>query len=211
MTSSGHLHPAHPDPRTFYRTTLELGDMLLHPWGLESAEPDALLNGLVVAAADPLIALWNPLAISDRNDALAWLQARDGGWDAGVSASFAVRNATDGALLGSVTVRWVDRADGLAMIGYWTVPTARGRGVAARATRAVTIWAFQTADARRIEVAHAVGNKASCRVAQRCGYLPEGTLRDSHRFGDGAYHDEHLHARLATDPGPADRAESPTA
>ncbi|TGB15201.1 hypothetical protein E4099_07255 [Streptomyces palmae] len=34
------------------------------------------------------------------------------------------------------------------------------------------------------------------------GGVPEGTLRDSHRFGDGAYHDEHLHARLAADPEP---------
>ncbi|MGW6737529.1 GNAT family N-acetyltransferase [Streptomyces sp. NPDC055013] len=211
MSTSGHHHSADPDPRTFYRTTLDLGDILLRPWGRASAEPDTLVDGLIVAAADPLIALWNPLAISDRDDALGWLEVREGGWDSGVSASFAARNAADGVLLGGVTVRWVDRADGLAMIGYWTLPTARGRGVATRATRAVTTWAFRTADARRIEIAHAVGNKASCRVAHRCGYLPEGTLRDSHRFGDGAYHDEHLHARLATDPGPADPAEWSTA
>lgn len=211
MSTSGHHHSADPDPRTFCRTALDLGDILLHPWGRSSADTDTLLDGLLIAAADPLIGLWNPLAISDRDDALGWLEARDGGWDAGVGASFAARNATDGALLGSVTVRWVDRADGLAMIGYWTLPTARGRGVATRATRAVTTWAFRTADARRIEVAHAVGNNASCRVAHRCGYLPEGTLRDSHRFGDGAYHDEHLHARLATDPGPADPTEWATA
>ncbi|MFB7112775.1 GNAT family N-acetyltransferase [Streptomyces sp. NPDC056291] len=209
MSTSVPQNPA--DRRTFLRTTLDLGDVLLHPWGRESTEPDTLLDGLIAAAADPLIALWNPLATADRNDALAWLESRDGGWDRGASASFAVLTATDGVLLGSVTVRWVDRADGLAMIGYWTLPTARGGGVATRATRAVTNWAFRTADARRIEIAHAVGNDASCRVAHRCGYLPEGTLRDSHRFGDGAYHDEHLHARLATDPEPTDSTEWPMA
>ncbi|NUK25742.1 GNAT family N-acetyltransferase [Streptomyces lunaelactis] len=211
-TSAPPPAPQNPvDRRTFVRTTLDLGDVLLHPWGREAAELEVTLDGLAAAAADPLIALWNPLAISDRSDALAWLESRDGGWDRGDSASFAALAAADGALLGSVTLRWVDRADSLAMIGYWTVPAARGRSVATRATRAVTSWAFGTADARRIEIAHAVGNEASCRVAHRCGYLPEGTLRDSHRFGDGAYYDEHLHARLATDPESADLVGEPTA
>ncbi|MFJ9028845.1 GNAT family N-acetyltransferase [Streptomyces sp. NPDC102274] len=204
--------PENPaDRRTFVRTTLDLGDVLLQPWGREAAERDTMLEGLIAAAADPLIALWNPLATADRGDALAWLESRDGGWDRGAGASFAALTATDGALLGSVTLRWVDRADGLAMIGYWTLPAARGRGVATRATRAVTSWAFRTADARRIEIAHAVDNEASCHVARRCGYRPEGTLRDSHLFGDRAYHDEHLHARLATDPEPADPTGEPTA
>ncbi|MFB7224560.1 GNAT family N-acetyltransferase [Streptomyces sp. NPDC056227] len=212
MSTSARL-PASRNPadrRAFVRTTLDLGDVLLHPWGRETAEPETMLDSLIAAAADPLIALWNPLATADRSDALVWLESRDGGWDRGASASFAVLTATDGALLGSVTLRWVDRADGLAMIGYWTLPAARGRGVATRATRAVTNWAFRMADARRIEIAHAVGNEASCRVAHRCGYLPEGTLRDSHRFGDGAYHDEHLHARLATDPDPTNLTGEPT-
>lgn len=204
-TSAPSPTPQKPvDLRTFVRTTLNLGDVLLHPWGREAAEPNMMLDNLIVAAADPLIALWNPLATADRSDAQAWLESRDGGWDRGDSASFAALAAAGGALLGSVTVRWVDRADGLAMIGYWTLLAARGRGVATRATRAVTSWAFATADARRIEIAHALGNEASCRVAHRCGYLPEGTLRESHRFGDGAYHDTHLHARLATDPEPSE-------
>ncbi|MDI5968227.1 GNAT family protein [Streptomyces sp. SL13] len=199
------------DRRSFVRTTLDLGDVLLHPWGRATAGPDTVLDDLIAAAADPLIALWNPLATTDRGDALAWLEARDEGWDRGAVASFAARNATDGALLGSVILRWTDRADGAAVIGYWTLPAARGRGVATRMTRAVTSWAFRTAGARRIELAHAAGNEASCRVAHRCGYPPEGTRRASHRFGDGAHHDEHLHARLATDPEPAAPAEGPTA
>lgn len=197
--------------RDFVRTTLDLGDVLLRPWSRSPADPEVILDGLVAAAADPMIAVWNPLPIADRSDAAAWLEHRAGGWDDGGRASFTALAATDGVLLGSVTLRWVDRADGLAMIGYWTVPAARGRRVATRATRAVTNWAFSAADARRIEIAHAVGNDASCRVAGRCGYLLEGTLRDSHRFGDGAYHDEHPHARLAGDPEPADSTRRPVA
>ncbi|MFC5662665.1 GNAT family N-acetyltransferase [Kitasatospora misakiensis] len=198
-------HPDATDPRTFRRTTIDLDDAVLRPWGREDAGSGPLLDGLIAAAADPLIALWNPLAARDRDAALAWLEAREDGWDRGAAAPFAVLDAADGSLLGCVNVRWTDRADGLAMIGYWAPPAGRGRGVITRATNAVTGWAFRTASARRIEIAHAVGNGASCRVALNCGYLPEGTLRASHIFGDGTYHDEHLHARLATDPEPAPR------
>ncbi|MEU2670619.1 GNAT family N-acetyltransferase [Streptomyces sp. NPDC007164] len=190
------------DRRDFVRTTFDLGDVVLRPWSRRDTESEGMLDGLVAAAADPQIALWNPIATKDRAAALAWVEARDGAWDRGAVAPFAVVEAADGALLGAVTLRWVDREDGLAMIGYWLLPAARGRGIATRATAAVTGWGFATADARRIEIAHATGNESSCRVADRCGYLPEGTLRDSHRFGDGKYHDEHLHARLATDPEP---------
>jgi RimJ/RimL family protein N-acetyltransferase len=44
-----------------------------------------------------------------------------------------------------------------------------------------------------------VENAASCGVARKAGFLLEGTLRESYRYADGRFHDEHLHARLATD------------
>ena len=46
---------------------------------------------------------------------------------------------------------------------------------------------------------HAVANPASCRVAEKAGFRLEGVLAQSHRYGDGVYHDEHLHARLAVE------------
>ncbi|MGW7410888.1 GNAT family N-acetyltransferase [Streptomyces sp. NPDC054863] len=203
--------PVAADPRTFVPTTLGLGDARLRPWSLQDLESPALLDGLIAAAADPQIALWNPLPTADLESAAKWLETRAKAWSAGTLATFALldggTNSTDGddadlTFLGALTVRWTDRSDGLAMIGYWLLPAARGRGLATRAAVAATDWAFRTAAVRRLELAHAVENEASCRVAQRCDFPAEGTLRASYRFGDGEYHDEHLHARLATDPRP---------
>ncbi|MEU0632495.1 GNAT family N-acetyltransferase [Streptomyces sp. NPDC005989] len=194
--------PAPADRKTFIRTEFDLVDAVLRPWSRADADSETVLDALVAAVADPAIALWNPIATTDRDAARAWVEARDAGWERGTVAAFAVRDAADDSVLGGVSLRWVDREDGLAMVGYWLAPAARGRGLVTRAVAAMTDWGFDTADARRIEIAHAVGNPASCRVADRCGYLPEGVLRDSHRFGDGEYHDEHLHARLAKDPRP---------
>ncbi|MCG6497955.1 GNAT family N-acetyltransferase [Kitasatospora sp. A2-31] len=190
------------DQRAFVPVTLDLGDIVLRPWSRRTEVRGGVVARLLEAAADPAVALWNPIRATDEAGAAAYLDRWETGWDSGNAAAFAVVDGGDGDLLGNVALRWTDRADGLAMIGYWLMPAARGRGVATRATRAVTSWGIATADARRIEIAHAVGNAASCRVAERCGYPAEGTLRASYRFGDGEYHDEHLHARLATDPEP---------
>ncbi|MEU8890207.1 GNAT family N-acetyltransferase [Streptomyces sp. NPDC048442] len=212
------------DPRTFVPATLGLGDARLHPWSLKDLDCPTLLDGLFAAAADPQIALWNPAPTADLEAATKWIEIRANAWSAGTIAAFALldgdtdsvgSDADDTAptFLGALTVRWTDRSDGLGMIGYWLLPASRGRGLATRATLAATDWAFRTAGVRRLELAHAVENEASCRVAQRCGFPAEGTLRASYRFGDGQYHDEHLHARLATDPSlaPAQAPATPTA
>ena len=40
----------------------------------------------------------------------------------------------------------------------------------------------------------------TCRVATAAGFALEGVARQSYRYPDGLFHDEHLHARLASDP-----------
>ncbi|MFI5532483.1 GNAT family N-acetyltransferase [Kitasatospora sp. NPDC051853] len=168
------------------------------PWSLVG-DVERRCREIAAIAADPDVALWNPLAGQTPAHAERWIAGRTAAWESGAAGSFALLDPDRDHLLGNVTVRWVDPFDGLAMIGYWLDPAARGRGLATRAVQAVTRWSFESVGARRIELAHATGNSASCGVALRAGYPLEGTLRDSHRFGDDQYHDEHLHARLATD------------
>ncbi|WP_433131927.1 GNAT family N-acetyltransferase [Micromonospora sp. CA-240977] len=167
-------------------------DLLLRPWrdGDAPAVRDAL--------GDPAIAQWNPQGGGPIDDevALLWVRRR-ADWSAGDHVSLAVTSAADGKLLGSVSLHHIHHGD--ASIGYWTAPAARGRQVAVRAVVRLTDWAFTDLRLHRVELCHAVANPASCRVAERAGYLAEGTLRESYRYGDGRRYDEHLHARLATD------------
>lgn len=63
-------------------------------------------------------------------------------------------------------------------------------------------WGFEEVGLHRIDLGHALGHDASCRIAERCGYPYEGTIRDG-MFASGrtdAFQDVHQHARLATDP-----------
>jgi RimJ/RimL family protein N-acetyltransferase len=166
-------------------------ELLLRPW----REGDAA--DVLAALRDPETAQWNPVAPAlDLGGARAWTVAR-ADWSAGTHASFAVTDRATGALVGSVSLHRIQGDE--ASIGYWTVAAARGRGVATAAVRLVTDWAFGPLRLHRIELCHAVANVASCRVAERAGYPWEGTLRESHRYGDGRRHDEHVHGRLATD------------
>ncbi|MFD8086465.1 GNAT family N-acetyltransferase [Kitasatospora sp. NPDC059722] len=187
------------DQRTFRRTVLDLGDAVLRPWDRTLDLPGGTVPALVAAAADPVIARWNPLGTDDPSAAEAYLDRCDTTWAEGRTGAFAITDAADGTLCGNVALFWRDREDGLAMIGYWLLPAARGRGLATRATLAVARWGVETAAARRLELAHAVGNDASCHVAERAGFRYEGTLRSSYRYPGRDYNDEHLHARLADD------------
>jgi len=169
---------------------------------LDAATTDDV-DDVMTAFADPDIALWNPGArrpgASDRERASLWVSDRMC-W-APDHCSWVVRDPS-GRLVGQVSIHSMDEEIGTGEIGYWLTPSGRGRGVGAAAVDAATRYAFETLGLVRIELFHAVENGPSCRLAARCGYLLEGTARQSFIYGDRLRHDEHLHARLATDDVP---------
>jgi RimJ/RimL family protein N-acetyltransferase len=174
---------------------LDAGALRLRPWRADDADD------VVAAMQDPVMQLWNGLPASTRPDALAFLRRR-GDWSTGDHASWAVTDAATGTLLGSVSLHSISRVQGNAQVGYWTVPAARGRSIAARAVDAACRWAFATLALERVELCHAVENEASGRVAEKAGFRLEGRLRRSYRYGDGLRHDELIWSRLADDPAP---------
>ncbi|MGI5268580.1 GNAT family N-acetyltransferase [Nonomuraea sp. CA-218870] len=126
-------------------------------------------------------------------DAVGWIAS----WE-GAGHAFAV--VLDGWVVGNVAVTRIDDHD-TGSVSYWTVPEARGQGVAASALRALTRWAFTERGLHRLELGHRVDNPASCRVAVKAGFRREGIERDRLHH-DGGRHDVERHARLATDPPP---------
>jgi RimJ/RimL family protein N-acetyltransferase len=102
-------------------------------------------------------------------------QACIAGWDAGHRADFVAEDAATATPLGRVGLRWGE--PGAAEVGYWVDPRARQRGVATTAVRAVCRWAVMAAGIELIEWRCEAGNVASRRVAEKAGFLIEGTLR----------------------------------
>ena len=195
-----HLHarlasdPAGPLPRVVPAEPIEIA---AGPYQL--CVPDPALDAAEVAAAhaDPLTSLWNP-GPTDLDGARAWC-ARRADWSSGDHASWLVKAAAGGGVLGSVSVHDADAENGSARVGYWVAPAARGRGVGTAALSAAARFAFGGLGLHRLELFHAVDNPASCRLAERAGFVLEGVHRDAFRYGDGVLRTEHTHARLATD------------
>jgi RimJ/RimL family protein N-acetyltransferase len=166
---------------------------------LRLARPEDAVDALSMLT-DPDNVRWNPApAVTDLASAVAWC-ARAADWSGGDHATWAVAALPTDAFLGTVSIHSIDRRQHDAEIGYRTHPRARGRGIATEAVTAATAWAFENLSLVRIEIVHAVANPASCAVALRAGYPLEGVKRQSFVYGDGQRHDEHLHARLASDP-----------
>lgn len=154
---------------------------------------------LLTAFADDEIARWNPGPIGD-DAATGFIWSRND-WSGGDHASWAVADGSD-RLVGSVSLHKIDPDQADAEIGYWTAPWGRRRGYAARAVQTASSFAFTRLGLHRVHLYHAVDNPGSCAVARAAGFTHEGTLRESFRYVDGRFHDEHLHGLLETDPLP---------
>lgn len=72
------------------------------------------------------------------------------------------------------------------------------RAFAPAGVRALARWAFDELGLYRLELGHRTDNPASCRVATRSGFAPEGIERARLRYGALRY-DVERHARLADD------------
>lgn len=90
-------------------------------------------------------------------------------WSHGTEWTWAIREADDTPLLGIISVR-LERG----MVGYWLGAPHRGRGVMPEALGTVIDAIFErtTLDTLRWECV--VGNHASCRVAQKAGFVFTG-------------------------------------
>lgn len=167
------------------------------PGLLLRAYDDRDLEDLREAFADEGIARWNP-GPSDDEGIAAFIASRND-WSAGDHASWAVADPA-GRLVGSVSVHKIDHDQTDAEIGYWVAPWARGLGIATRAVVAAAAFAFDRIGLHRVFLYHSVDNHGSCGVARAAGFQLEGITRQSYRYADGRFHDEHLHGLLVDDP-----------
>jgi RimJ/RimL family protein N-acetyltransferase len=169
---------------------LHADDLVLRPW----QERDA--PEVAAAYQDAEIRRWHARTMTEEQ-AHAWVLSWAARWQAETGAGWAVTRA--GRLVGRVGLGGVHLDDAWAQVAYWVVPQARGCAVAPRAVRALAAYAFDEVGLQRLELEHATGNPASCRVADKAGFRLEGTKRRQALHLDG-WHDMHLHALLADDP-----------
>ncbi|MEU3369098.1 GNAT family N-acetyltransferase [Streptomyces sp. NPDC006660] len=174
---------------------LTAGALVLRPWRHEDAEQ------VIEAYGDVAIARWVTRPIKTLEDAQRWLEFQSEGRRTGTRLAFAIcedqPGDAGGQLLGNIVLKWPEHPSReVGEIGYWTMPYARGRGVAPRAVETLSAWAFDSYAAEglhRLELIHQEDNPASCRVAEKAGYHFDRILPATPPYP----RDGHLHVRHA--------------
>ena len=129
---------------------------------------------------DAEVVRWFGQPTRTAQEVLDWNWGRQ---SAGVSWTYAICTSND-ACIGHAWVNLSDSVAGSAGMGYWLLPQARGRGLATRAVRLLSGWAFYDLGLTRLRIFAEPENERSQRVAERCGFKRVG-VRLEHGEIDG--------------------------
>jgi RimJ/RimL family protein N-acetyltransferase len=144
--------------------------VVLRPW------TPADVPAVLAACQDPEVQRWTTVPSPyTAADAVGYVTGvAPAAWADG-DAVYAVVDAATGRIAGSIGAHGL--RDGVAHVGYWTAPAARGRGLTSDALRTLTRWLLRDAGAERVELVVEPANTASVRVAEAAGFTREGVLR----------------------------------
>jgi RimJ/RimL family protein N-acetyltransferase len=141
-------------------------------------DPQLAADGVVLRVRDDGDASWITQACNDPDIARFIVGTPPPRrWSSATEAEFVIADAARAEPLGLVSLRIADGDPGLAAVGYWLRPEARGRGAATVAVQLIARWAFNEVGVQRLELTTAPENVASQRVAERAGFTCEGVLR----------------------------------
>ncbi len=130
------------------------------------------------AAADPVIPRVSsvPSPYDDRAGR-RYLRTQQRRLRDGFGYSFAIAEEAGDRAVGSLGVWLRDLDRGRVSIGYWVVPSARGRGAASGALAQAARWTLTELAVPRLELYVEPWNEPSLRTAERAGFVREGLLR----------------------------------
>ncbi|MFG3343258.1 GNAT family N-acetyltransferase [Glycomyces sp. NPDC048151] len=150
-------------------------------------------------ATDPYVPTIGTLpAGADEEQALAWVRRQLARYDEDTGFSFTIADAGTGAGVGQCGLWLRELPEGRATAGYSVAPSARGRGFAADALKALTAFGWTVPGLFRIALYIEPWNTGSVRTAERAGYAREGLLR-SHQEIAGVRRDMLLYAAVRAD------------
>lgn len=145
----------------------------------------------------PLIGSLPPNA--GRQEALDYIDRQRGRLAEGVGFSFAIAEAGTGRGVGGIGLWLAGLEQGRATAGYFVIPSARGRGIAAAALTALTSFAWTIPELHRIELYIEPWNVGSMKTGERAGFKREGLLRSHQEIG-GRRRDMLLYATIREGP-----------
>jgi RimJ/RimL family protein N-acetyltransferase len=152
---------------------------------------------VVAACQDPEIPRWTTVPSPyGESDARAWMAGHEAMRREGRGACFAIADSAQDRLIGAIDLVVTSWPHACGEIGYWLARERRGHGLAVRAVRLLSAWAFTALGLLRLEILAEPENAPSQGVAERAGFRREGVLR-SYRELKGTRRDYVLFSLLA--------------
>ena len=162
------------------------------------AEPDS--DGLwdAIDSSREHLEAWMPWVDRYHNpdDALEYTRRAHARWLLREDLAVAIVEKASGRIVGGSGLHRIDWKLRLFEIGYWIRQDAEGRGYIAETVQLLTRLAFDELDANRVELRIDTRNIRSLRVADRAGFVLEGTLRRKLPAPDGSAADMHVLALI---------------
>jgi len=140
---------------------------------------------------------WDGEPRPDDAEARANIERAANAWREGSWAVFRIADRATDRVVGGVNLRFAENQ--IAEVSFFLRGSARGRGWATRAVLLVSRWAFDDLGIERVELRAHPENKASRRVAERAGFVFEGTERASRSWPDGSRFDSLLFSLIRSD------------
>ena len=171
--------------------TLEGRHLRLRPWRQDD------VPRIVEACRDARSRRWLPRLPDpySAEDAAQYIALSERRARLGSMLPLAVADPATDQCLGSIALLDLDEGDPTcAEVGYWTHPTARGRGVMSAAVELLVAHALRPREAgglglRRLTLSAAIDNLASQHVAEAAGFVRGGVRRAADPLGDGTFDD----------------------
>jgi RimJ/RimL family protein N-acetyltransferase len=127
------------------------------------------------------------LAIENEEDGERMIRQLAAEWDAHKSFLMGAFEKTTGLFVAQIYIGAVNWQLPEFEIGYFVDKDHEGRGFVTEAVRGALVFAFQHLKAHRVCLHCSDANERSRRVAERCGFILEGHLRETHRQPDGSF------------------------
>lgn len=141
---------------------------------------------------------WMPWVEANQNpdDTLAYVRGAHARWLTREDLAVAIVERDSGRVVGGSGLHRINWPLRTFEIGYWVAATCEGRGYTSETVQLLTRMCFDDLDANRVEIRMDTRNSRSERVAQRLGFVWEGTLRRALAAPDGAPVNVHVYALL---------------
>ena len=186
--------PASASPLPAFPAPLRGRRIVLRPF--EPTDPRDMQEA--VEETRPALLLFVPWGDQHRDEAntAGFLRRAREDFDARKSFAWAIHAIESGRFLGGCGLHGKDLRARAFEIGYWIRASAEGRGYVQEAVRVVTAAGFDHLGAHRVELCLDSINDRSRRVAERAGFVHEGTTRRSSLRCDGTPRDLEIHSML---------------